>query len=212
MRKLSLAVIGFSTILASGLQANGLVNGSFELGDFTGWTATGSIGVCAGGDFFCGVPFDGTFSATLNGGDVTPDAVLDQTFTTTPGTLYRLTFAYGIMDFVGGSTQQLHAEIISAAGGAHDLVDQTVSSPPSIAPGGAVNAAVNYGVFSFTFTADDTSATLHFSDLASNPSGSIDGKLDAVSIDVVPEPASLLLMLTGIAPLVYGRKRLSSPK
>ena len=209
MVKRSLLFIGLSTILASGLQANNLINGSFETGDFSGWTVSGSAVVCAGGDSFCGVPFDGTFSATLNGGDVTPDAVIDQTFATTPGTVYRLTFAYGIMDFVGGAAQQLRAEIISSVGGVHDLLDQTVSSPTSVNAGDAVNAAVNYGLFTFTFTADDTSATLQFSDLASNPSGSIDGKLDAVSIDVVPEPSSLLLMLTGIAPLAYWRRKLS---
>jgi len=36
--------------------------------------------------------------------------------------------------------------------------------------------------------------------------------LDAVSIEVAPEPSSLLLMLTGIAPLVYRRKRSSFKK
>jgi len=210
--KRSLLFIGLSTILASGLQANNLINGSFQTGDFTGWAVSGSAVVCAGGDPFCGVPFDGTFSATLNGGDVSPDAVVSQTFATTPGTVYLLTFAYGIMDFVGGATQQLRAEVISSAGGVHDLLDQTVSSPLSVDPGGAFNAAVSYGLYSFTFTADDTTTTLQFSDLASNPSGSIDGKLDAVSIEVAPEPSSLLLMLTGIAPLVYRRKRSSFKK
>jgi hypothetical protein len=209
MRKLSLAVFGL--LLASNVQANNLVNGNFETGDFTGWTVSGTANVCPGSDSFCGISFDGVFSANLNAGDHTADALISQTFATTPGVTYDFSFAYGIMDFVGGKSQQLQAEIISNFGGAHDLLNQTVTSPASVPPGDAVNADVNYQLFSFQFTADDTSTTLLFTDLPSNDTGSVDGKLDTASIDpTVPEPGSLLLLATGFVPLLLRLKRRSS--
>ena len=87
-----------------------------------------------------------------------------------------------------------------------------MTSPTSIPPGGAFDAAVNYEVFTFVFTADDTSATVLFTDLPSNETGSVDGKLDAVSIDAVPEPSSLLLLATGTLPFALRLKRRSSSK
>ena len=54
----------------------------------------------------------------MNAGDVTADALISQTFATDPGVTYRLTFAYGVLDFVGGVTQQVQAEVVSAFGGA----------------------------------------------------------------------------------------------
>jgi hypothetical protein len=115
------------------------------------------------------------------------------------------------MDFVGGASQQLQVEIISSLGGAHDLLNQTVTSPPSVLATSAFNAPVNYQLFTFGFIADDTSATLQFTDVATNPTGSIDGKLDAASVDT-PEPGSLLLLAAGLAAMFMGRlKRFTTP-
>lgn len=211
LQKLSFSVLGLSVLLSSGLQANVLTNGGFETGDFSSWTVNGGAVVCAGASPFCGVPYEGTFSVTLNSGDSAPTAVLDQAFLTGPGTFYQVSFAYGIMDFVGGASQQLQVEIISSLGGAHDLLNQTVTSPPSVLATSAFNAPVNYQLFTFGFIADDTSATLQFTDVATNPTGSIDGKLDAASVDT-PEPGSLLLLAAGLAAMFMGRlKRFTTP-
>ncbi len=207
MGKIALGIIGMSVLLGSGLHADVLVNGGFETGDFTGWTVTGVANVCDGPTEFCGNPFEGNFSVNLNSGESAASAVISQTFATDPGTTYAVTFAYGIMDFVGGSAQQLQVEVISTLAGNHDLLNQTVTSPPSIDPGGAFNAQVNYQLFTFSFVADDTSATLQFTDVAGNPSGSIDGKLDAASVDPVPEPGTMALIAAGLACVVGRLKR-----
>jgi hypothetical protein len=75
-------------------KANLITNGDFETGDFTGWTVThapfGSIVVVDNGpgpDTTFGVVFAAV------GGDL--DAI-SQTFATTPGALYSLSFFYQV--------------------------------------------------------------------------------------------------------------------
>jgi hypothetical protein len=144
VRKLSLAAFGLSVLLASIVQANVITNGGFETGDFTGWTVSGAAVVCnSATGTFCGVAYEGIYSVSLNSGDAPPSAVLDQTFLTVPGTPYDVSFAYGIVDFVGGASHQLQAEIVSSLGGNHDLLNQTVTSPPSVLATSEFGAAVN---------------------------------------------------------------------
>ena len=80
-------------------NSNLIVNGSFETGDFTGWTATGNQKV---GSATTTLPVrtvtDGTKCDIFNGGQTTPNGVLSQTFATVPGAIYLLSFdfaAYG---------------------------------------------------------------------------------------------------------------------
>ena len=103
----------------------------------------------------------------------------------------------------GASLFNCRLEIVSSLGGNHDLLNQTVTSPPSFHDTDAFTTPINYQLFTFGFTADDTSATLQFTDVATNITGSIDGKLDAASIDT-PEPGSLLLLAAGLAALCAG--------
>jgi hypothetical protein len=206
VRQISWALLGLPVLLVSSLHAGVLVNGGFETGDFTGWAVSGSAVVCNGAtDIFCGVPYDGSFSVSLNAGDAAPDAVLDQAFATQPGVQYQVSFAYGIVDYAGGQSQQLQMEIVSALGGLHDLQNQTVTSPPSVNPGSAFNGAVNYQLFTFLFTADDSSATLQFTDAGTNPTVSVDGKLDAASVTQAPEPDSFVLLALGLGFACAGR-------
>ena len=197
MRKLSLAALGVVGILAVNAHANLLVNGGFEAGSFSSWSVSGAAQVCPDASPYCGLPYEGNYSVSLNAGDVAPSAVLDQTFTTQPGVSYSVSFAYGLVDYAGGASQQLQVGVISQAGGPHDLLNQTVTSPPS----NAFSNNVNYQLFTFGFVADDNSATLQFTDVATNQTVSVDGKLDAVSVtSVVPEPGNLLLLASGLIP------------
>jgi PEP-CTERM motif len=86
-------LVGAPTVFAS---PNLLTNGSFETGDFTGWTTGGNFEftqVVTGPFYVYSGAQDGDWYATLgptlaDGGDGT----LSQTFTTTPGAQYTFSF------------------------------------------------------------------------------------------------------------------------
>jgi PEP-CTERM motif len=91
MKKI-LFVLAFAAVLGASRPASAdlIVNGSFETGDFTGWTVNaGATGVVTAG--FDGlVPEDGTFFAAL--GNVGGLGTLSQTFNTTAGATYELSY------------------------------------------------------------------------------------------------------------------------
>jgi len=92
-------LIGVLLIATPGsASANLIVNGDFETGDFTGWTVTpappGQSLIFVGpGE---GAP-DSTLGANFGGLGPVPDAI-SQTFATTPGAFYTLTFFYRVND------------------------------------------------------------------------------------------------------------------
>src|SRR5580704_14001113 len=93
--RISLAVallaLGTSVLAHAG---NLVTNGSFETGDFTGWTVTGDttfVGVCDVSTCPSGfAPQDGNFAAYF--GPVGDTATISQTIATTPGEEYSLSF------------------------------------------------------------------------------------------------------------------------
>jgi hypothetical protein len=80
-------------------KANLITNGNFETGDFTGWTVThapvGSLIFVGHGE---GAP-DSTLGALFGGSGPDSDAI-SQTFSTTAGAFYTLTFFYRVNDIV----------------------------------------------------------------------------------------------------------------
>jgi len=185
------AAVAFS---ASGAMAqNLLVNGSFENPLGSEWTRSGNVGRNSG----AGLPFntsDGSFAMNWNGGDTTPNGVLQQTFSTVPGTLYTLSFDFGKWEPAGatGGSASLRVLVIS---GASTVLDQTVLA--------STGAAVNWWQsYSFVFTATEASTVLRFSDESIGTS-SFDGLLDNVSVIPSPSAAGLL----GLAGLMASRRR-----
>jgi len=87
------AAVAAAALVAGGSQAavNLITNGSFETGDFTGWTVTGGTPQaveCCGFDGFNAE--DGTYFAAL--GAVGTDGFVSQTFADTPGATYEASF------------------------------------------------------------------------------------------------------------------------
>ncbi|MDO9170221.1 MAG: DUF642 domain-containing protein [bacterium] len=133
-----------------------IVNGSFEpASPFGSWTTLpgGSTAIpgwttfASGVEWFTGYALDGLYNIDL-ANYTSSDGGIEQTFPTTPGEVYIIEFSLGTHQTSGRDGT---AEIVVGADGA----SQTFT---------AVNHSVTiaWESKSFTFTADDASATLRF--------------------------------------------------
>ncbi len=91
---LTLSVLVFGTVGFAHAGSSLVTNGSFETGDFTGWTLSGDttftgvcdVSTCPGGF----APQDGNYAAYF--GPVGDTATISQSIATTPGDEYSLSF------------------------------------------------------------------------------------------------------------------------
>ncbi|WP_163702429.1 PTPA-CTERM sorting domain-containing protein [Adonisia turfae] len=150
-------------------------NGSFETGDFSGWTKTGNITLVS-------VPAasDGSLSAAFSFGNRPNNGILSQSLTTIVGQAYELSFDLGIN---GGNAnfvdQFLGVEVI----GSNSLVSEVLRAPKP--PFG-----FQFPPSVFNFVADSATTLLRFSD-ESLVSFNVDIQLDNVSVlqtDPDPDP------------------------
>lgn len=186
-------------MIVAGASANLVVNGSFEdplisdnsflavtagSGVLTGWTVGGtSIDVLSGPSRF--VAADGNQSVDLVGtpgpGDVS------QLLATTDGTTYKIRFALSRND-EGGSVADKDVDF-SFGSYTENLL-------------GAVQNSWTY--FERTIVADSSLTELKFS---SDASGFFGGLVDDVSVEAVPEPASMAALTLGAMALITRRRK-----
>jgi alpha-glucosidase (family GH31 glycosyl hydrolase) len=151
---------------------SGFANGSFESG-YTGWTATGNQQISPRAS-------QGTSAVQFNPGQMVPNGVLSQTFATTSGQTYGLSFDVGA-DWGTPTTPQSLQVTVS---GNSLLLSKTVTV---YGPG---NSSSLYVSTNFTFTADAAATTLTFQDVSSTGMN-IDLLLDNVQVNVTsPTPAA----------------------
>jgi hypothetical protein len=162
-----------------------VVNGSFETGDFTGWTQTGDTdftGVVCGGPLASPVGNCHGFFGPLNPGGIS------QTVTTTPGALYEIKFAF---------SPRTPSNFFQASFGGAQVASVT---------NGNNNGFIFFDVFA---TATGSSTVLSFTFTNANEFS----RLDAVSVvetapPAVPLPAALPLFATGLGALgLFGWRR-----
>jgi len=154
--------------------------------EMPGWTVTqGNIDIV-------GIEwpaFDGSQSIDLVGFVL---GGLQQTFSTTPGAAYHLSFEYGNNPSNGGGTAQI------------DLIGQSTLFSDTIGHYNSGNPNMNWVNYTSDFVADSNSTTLRFTALTKTNGGGI--VLDTVSVvENVPEPASVIITASGLVLLGYRR-------
>jgi choice-of-anchor C domain-containing protein len=200
-------------VSSSSVQANPiLINGSFEFGpamggnsdvdvlpgstSILGWTVFGTSASGSGAVDYMGLPWnvsDGVHAIDLAGRDATFSG-LSQTFATTIGQLYEVSFDLSGNPQGGTAIKQMLV-----------LVD-SVSRQYSFDTTGLGISSLIWTPTSLLFKASSTSATLSFLNLSSMPT-SYGAVIDNVSVVAVPEPASLLLISAGLLGLAAHRSR-----
>ena len=200
------AIAGLTLTLPSPCRAGGnlIINGGFELPtplpnvwgeEFSagstgipGWTVvSGSVDVTPTSWFD---PYQGAQSLDLDGSH--PGSI-EQSFATTIGTTYQLSFAYANNPdqrgtFAGPQT----ADVTVTDSGGVTLLSSTVTHS------GSTPSGMNYRIYTEDFLADTAITTLKFT--STDPLYSNNGiVLDAVAVGSVPEPSPLILLGLGMS-------------
>jgi lysophospholipase L1-like esterase len=142
------------TLEVKDFASGNLVNGSFEDGE-TGWTVSGNRVVSGTSAPY--IPTDGVKLMVANGGNVTPNAVISQTFATSVGKTYVIRLDVGVVGGVGVQ-QRLRINI--------DGKTQLLSQLETVTSASASRAT--WVSKNFSFVADGTSATLSLLDQSSS--------------------------------------------
>jgi len=173
--------------------------------DITGWTISGtpSDGAPNNVDLvstlfyssFTGSP--GSQSLDMEGA-VGASGVIFQSFATTPGDLYNLSFEYANNPQPGPGSSGSMNVLVNGTG---TLLNQNVSHT------GSLFSNMKYQLFSQTFTADSSTTTLQFEALTKSGFGIA---LDAVSVNevgAVPEPSFVVPLGAGLVALLFSARR-----
>jgi hypothetical protein len=182
--KLRFVGMAFATLLlaSSAARADLVTNGGFETGDFTGWNVTNdNLSFVYSSDPLYG-PHSGTYEALL--GAYGSDGTLSQT----------------ISD-VAGQTLQLVYWIASDGNAPNDF---SALWNGNVIAGSALSNVGKTGYVEYIFKVIATgSDVLAFNER--NDNGFL--SLDDVSLNVVPEPGTLVLLGAGLAGFVAFRRR-----
>ena len=200
-----------NAVLLKTAQADLILNGSFE--NATGglpdnWISTGNLQVTSSQGETHGVN-----ALAFSFGNLPSNGVISQSFATTAGTSYSLSFDFGKYS-INQPLQiaRLQANVFDGTGfGGLQILNQLVTDgTPSIGDPDSTDSPNLYSSFQFGFIASGTTSTLRFADLSDPQSvgGGFDAMLDNVRVSAVPEPSSFALLGLSAFALFASRKRL----
>lgn len=202
--------IAVAMAVAGSAHAALLTNGGFESPSFGGffltpspgtepvgfgWAVTvGNVEVLNGS--FPGFPgaYAGIHSLDLVG--TTTSGGIAQTFATTAGTNYSLSFAYANNP---GAASGSSANVSVVNGVNAPLLSTSITHATS------TNSNLNWTIANLTFQATGSTATLSFTDTSHHSGEGI--YLDAITVADVPEPASFALLGAGLLATGFARRR-----
>ncbi len=204
-----IALLLFAVASPESAFAGSIVNGGFEVPHLTdgtqyitfgpgseptgfGWSVTsGNVNVVVGGGIYI-TAFAGTQWLDLDGGTA---GTIQQSFATTPGTVYSLSFAYANNPVAGTVPATATVSLFNTENNEHLLTPFTISHSTS---SGSDPDWIQSPVIQFTAVGALT--TLSFA--SDDPAGSLGGiALDGISVNSVPEPSAVVLMVIGISAL-----------
>jgi hypothetical protein len=170
--------LSFPTVGAA--DGNLVINGGFELGDFTGWTVSGSVSVSDN------YPNTGDFAADFSGTGVTEVGTISQAITTIMGEPYVFDFWVSNVGIIN------QADLFQASFGGNMVLNLVNTNP------------FPYTDHMYTLTATGPSTTIQFSGFDPDIYALDDVSVTRVS---VPEPSTLLLFGAGLAGVGLLRRR-----
>lgn len=208
----SIVFIGAASPVSAGLVLNGSFEDPVSPGSYftvaagssslTSWTVgtVAGTGVDIVKDVLLGAAYDGHQYIDLDG---TPGpGSVSQSFTTTVGESYTLTFAYA-NNFHNASTASAAYSVFDGLG--------NILGPTTITHNTSGGSGLDWTVLSVNFAARETTTSVLFKSLSAlGINGGI--LLDAVSVDpaastAVPEPSSILIVGFGALLCLAARRR-----
>jgi hypothetical protein len=193
VRNCCIGVLASLSFAASVHSQNLVVNGGFETGDFSGWTANRNFVVTAG----YGVS-EGLFALEFAYGN-DPGSTLQQQISTVAGSTYTVSFDWKASH--PNTNQTLLFSVLDNS--SSELLSQIDVSGGYT---GTFNAGAPFASFSTTFVAKAGLTNLSFSDTSAS-SLAADQIIDNVSVSAVPEPEAYAMFIAGLALIGAASKR-----
>lgn len=208
MRRLAGTMMATALVAATPASADLLTNGGFETptGYFTtysgtqipGWTVTtNNVDIASNAIYGASsaYAFEGTQWLDLVG--TGRSGAIAQSFATTAGAIYQLSFAYANNpDYTPASANV-------------SVVGLTTLLATAVTHANSTRTAAGWIVYTGSFTADSANATLSFTDTSHNLNAGV--YLDAVSVQAiapgVPEAATWSMMVAGVGAVGFALRR-----
>ena len=210
-----LLLLTFLSLFVGSTSGDLIQNGSFEDGGSipSDWVVSGNMGTTT-----LQGETDGLRALAFSIGNVPSNGVLSQTFNTTAGEEYRLSFDFGKYAInQPNQIARLEVGVFDGTGftGTQILDEIVIDDSPGPGDPNSTDSPDVYSSFEFSFNAANSLTTLRFTDVsdAQVSGGGFDAMLDNVVVTAIPEPSSAFTLISiGLLLVHLRRKKLVEQK